>query len=244
MTMALIARAVRVKEEGKVNPRELLRRAREGGKSLLLEDEAKEVLEAAGIATTRCYRVKSAEEAKAVATGIGFPVVLKVCSPRIPHKSNVGGVALNLASEEEVAEAYTRLLAIGRRYDPQVALVVEKMAPSGPELIVGVTTDHRFGSVIMLGLGGIFAEVAEDASYRLLPVSEEEAWEMIVSLRSYPVLAGYRGREAVDLAAVQQVLLKISALATENKEIKELDLNPLVAYAHRALVLDARMLLN
>ncbi|MBC7345985.1 MAG: acetate--CoA ligase family protein, partial [Clostridia bacterium] len=226
-----------------MNPKQIIRHARAEGRHVLLEDEAKEVLEATGLATARCYRVKTKSEAREVAARLGFPVVLKIRSPSILHKSDVGGVVLNLASEEEVARAYDRLLAIGLCHDPGAGILVQKMAPPGTELIVGVTTDQHFGAVIMLGLGGLFTEVLQDVNYRLLPIGPEDAKEMIASLRAYPVLAGYRGQEAVDLAAVEQVLLKVCALATEYPEIKELDLNPLVAYSEGNLVLDARIVL-
>lgn len=198
----------------------------------------------AGLATTRCYRVKTEGEAKEVAARLGFPVVLKIRSPAILHKCDVGGVVLNLASEEEVTQAYDRLLTIALRHDPRAGILVQKMAPPGTELIAGVTTDQHFGSVIMLGLGGLFTEVLEDVNYRLLPIGSEDAREMITSLRAYSVLAGYRGQKPVDLAALEQVLLKVSAPATENPEIKELDVNPLVAYAKGNLVLDARMVVH
>ncbi len=227
-----------------MNPQDLLKKAREEGRTFLLEDETKEILEAAGIATARCYRVGSLEEAKRVAFEIGFPVVLKLRSPYIPHKSDVGGVALNLSSPEEVARASERLLAAGRRYDPQAGLVLQKMARPGRELIIGVTTDSHFGPVIMLGLGGIFTEVLQDIVYRLLPITAGDAREMIASLKSYPLLTGYRGQKPVDLEALEKVLLKVSELVEANPAIKELDLNPLMGYSTGTLVLDARLVLR
>jgi acetyl-CoA synthetase (ADP-forming) len=227
-----------------VSPQELLRKAKEGGRNLLLEDETKEILEAAGIPTCRCFRVGTPEEARKKAAEIGYPVVLKVCSPLIVHKSDAGGVALNLATEKEVVEAFGELLAKGRRIDPGAGVVVQKMAPPGRELIAGITTDRHFGPVLMLGAGGIFTEILQDTVYRLLPVEPFDAREMIASLKSYPLLTGYRGQAPVSLDALKEVLLKLSRLAETCPEIKELDLNPLVAYPAGALVLDARLVLS
>ncbi|MEW6275730.1 MAG: acetate--CoA ligase family protein [Bacillota bacterium] len=227
-----------------MNPGDLLKKVKEEGRTFLLEDETKEVLEAAGIPTTRCYRVATPEEAIKKAAEIGYPVVLKIASPQIPHKSDAGGVALNLSTEEEVAGAFERLLDVRRRYDSGAGVVVQKMARPGRELIAGITADKHFGPVIMLGLGGIFTEILQDTVYRLLPITDRNAQEMIASLKSYPLLTGYRGQEPVDLDALRQVLLKLSGLVEAYPEIKELDLNPLTGYAAGVLVLDARLILK
>ncbi|MCL6448350.1 MAG: acetate--CoA ligase family protein [Armatimonadetes bacterium] len=227
-----------------MNPGDLFKKAKEEGRTLLLEDETKEVLEAAGIPTTRCYRVATPEEAIKKAAEIGYPVVLKIASPKILHKSDTGGVALNLSTKEEVAGAFERLLATGRRYDSGAGVVLQKMARPGRELIAGITADRHFGPVIMLGLGGIFTEILQDTVYRLLPIADRDAQEMIASLKSYPLLTGYRGQEPVDLHALRQVLKKLSGLVEAYPEIKELDLNPLAGYAAGVMVLDARLILE
>ncbi|MGQ9825138.1 MAG: acetate--CoA ligase family protein [Desulfotomaculales bacterium] len=227
-----------------MNPEGFIRRAKEEGRNLLLEDETKEILEAAGIPTTRCFRVDTPEEAQKKAAEIGYPVVLKVRSPQIVHKSDAGGVALNLSTEKEVAEAFKKVLETGRRFDPGAGVVMQKMAPPGRELIAGITTDRHFGPVIMLGAGGIFTEILQDTVYRLLPIRSSDAREMITSLKSYPLLTGYRGQDPVSLDALKDVLLKLSRLAETCPEIKELDLNPLAAYPAGALVLDARLVLR
>lgn len=227
-----------------MSPQELVRKAKEEGHALLLEDETKEILEAAGIPTCRCFRVDTPEEARKRAAEIGYPVVLKVCSPQIVHKSDVGGVALNLSTEKEVVEAFGKLLAKGRRLDPAADVVVQKMAPPGRELIAGITDDRHFGPVIMLGAGGIFTEVLQDTVYRLLPVDACDAEEMIVSLKSYPLLTGFRGQAPVSLDALKDLLLKLSRLAETCPDIKELDLNPVAAYPAGVQVLDARLVLK
>lgn len=223
---------------------EILRKVMETGETLLLEDEAKGVLESSGIATAKCLRVTSPEEAAREAEKMSFPVVLKVCSRKISHKSDIGGVALNLASQEEVARAYERLLAAGRRHDPEAGLVLQKMAGPGRELIVGVTVDIHFGPVIMLGMGGIFTEILDDTTCRLLPITPDDARDMAASLRGYPVLSGARGQAPADLEAVQDLLARVSGLVSEHPEIREMDLNPVVVYPKGCLVLDARMVLQ
>lgn len=227
-----------------MKPVEVFRRVREAGDTLLLEDEAKDVLESAGIVTSRCLLVNSPEEAAQASSDMGFPVVLKLRSRKIPHKSDVGGVALNLLSAEEVIAAYRRLLAAGTRIDPEAGLLLQKMARPGVEIIVGVTCDIHFGPVIMLGLGGIFTEVIKDITYRLLPITLHDAGDMICSLQGYPLLTGTRGREAVDIEALRRLLIRVSDLAAACPEIKEMDLNPVAAYPEGYAVLDARIVLE
>lgn len=225
-----------------MRPEEVLRRAR--GSNLLLEDEAKELLEAAGISTVKCYPVHSVGEALSKAEEIGFPVVMKLMARALPHKSDAGGVELDLKNPDAVAEAYGRLEELARDYGEDSHLVLQAMARPGTELIIGVTTDPHFGPVIMLGLGGVFTELLRDTTYRLLPVTREDARSMPQSLRGFRLLQGYRGTEPVDLEALEDILLKVSDLVTAYPEISEMDLNPVVAYGQGALVLDARLVLK
>ncbi|MHB8917178.1 MAG: acetate--CoA ligase family protein [Desulfocucumaceae bacterium] len=227
-----------------MNPEEIFRRAREDGRSLLLEIESKEILESHGIATTGCFKVESPEEAREKAEKMGFPVVMKISSAKISHKSDVGGVALNLLSGEEVAGAYRRLISTAGRDDPGAGVVLQKMARPGVELIVGVTRDNHFGPVIMLGLGGIFTEVLKDFTYRMLPVSPWDARDMICSLQGYSLLTGYRGQEPADLDALQGLICRVSDLVAAFPDIMEMDLNPVAVYPDGYLVLDARMVLK
>lgn len=227
-----------------MNPEEIFRRAREEGRNLLLEVESKEILESAGIATTRCFRVESPEEAREKSEKMGFPVVLKISSGKISHKSDAGGVVLNLLSGEEAAGAYRRLLSMSGRYDLGAGVVLQKMARPGVELIVGVTRDNHFGPVIMLGLGGIFTEVLKDFTYRMLPVSPWDARDMITSLQGYSLLTGYRGQAPADLEALQGLICKVSDMVAAFPDIMEMDLNPVAAYPEGYMVLDARMVLK
>lgn len=225
-----------------MNPVQIIRVIRENGQNFALEKEAKEILEAVGIPTTRCHIVSSAEEAGHTAEKTGYPVVLKLASPSLLHKSEAGGVILNLKTREELSLAYEQLLTRGRELDPAARIILQQMAPPGVELIAGATTDPHFGIVLMLGTGGIFTELLKDTVFRLPPLTAADAREMINSLRGAPLLKGYRGREASDMAAVQDVLMRLSALVCQNTEIKELDINPLAVYPRGVLALDARII--
>lgn len=222
----------------------LIRRFQERGDKVLPETEAKEILEAAGIPTTRCHIVESAAQACSLAEAVGFPVVLKISSPGLLHKTEAGGVVLNLQTPREVTAAYERLFVLGGELDHAFKLVLQQMAPPGVELIAGATTDPHFGIVLMLGTGGIYAELFRDAVFRLPPLEAAVADEMIAALRSYPLLNGYRGSAKADLAALQDVLLRLSALISAAPEICELEINPLVVYPHGLLALDARIILQ
>lgn len=222
----------------------LIRRFRDRGDLVLPEAEAKEVLEAAGIPTTRCHIVESAAQACSTAEAIGFPVVLKISSPKLLHKTEAGGVVLNLWTPRELTAACERLTARGRELDHAFALILQQMAPPGVELIAGATTDPHFGTVLMLGTGGIYAELFRDAVFRLPTLEPDVADEMIAALRSYPLLNGYRGSAKCDLAALRYLLLRLSALVSAGPEICELEINPLVVYPRGLLALDARIILN
>ncbi len=224
-----------------MNPADMIRLIRENGQSAALEKESKEILEASGIPTTRCHVVSSAAEAGRIAEKIGYPVVLKLASPSLLHKSEVGGVVLNLGTPEELGAAYEQILARGMELDQDVKVTIQQMAPPGVELIAGATTDPHFGMVLMLGTGGIFTELLQDTVFRMPPLAAADAMEMIKSLRGVPLLEGYRGQEACDMKAVQDVLMRLSDLVCGNPEIKELDINPLAVYPRGALALDARI---
>jgi acyl-CoA synthetase (NDP forming) len=216
------------------------------GRSALSEIESKRVLDAIGVATAMPEHAASAEEAAAAAARVGFPAVLKVLSPEITHKSEVGGVALGLRSEAEAREAFERIRRTLAERAPHArfeGVAVQAMAPAGVELIAGITRDDRFGPIIVAGLGGIFVEVLEDIAFRLAPISRGEARAMIDELRGAAILRGLRGAPPIDFDAMADLLAKVSELAARRPEIKEMDLNPVVAYPKGVTVLDARILL-
>ena len=225
----------------------LFSQARKEGRKSLLETEAKAVCIEYGIPVTKFELAKSEAQAVKFAEKIGYPVVLKIVSPDVVHKSDVGGVAVNLKDSKSVREAYSQILKDVKKHNAKakiVGVLVQEMAPQSTEVIVGVTKDPQFGPAIMFGLGGIFVEVLKDVTFRIAPITEDEAREMITEVKAYPLLKGYRNSPPVDIAAIVGILLKTSKLAMEHQEIKELDLNPVMVYEKGAKTVDARIILE
>ncbi len=190
---------------------------------------------------------RTADEAVAAARRAGMPAVLKVLSPDVSHKSEVGGVMLQLRSEQEVRDAFDRIRRNLAEHAPQArfdGVAVQTMAAPGVELIIGVVRDPRFGPLVLAGLGGVFVEAMQDTAVRLAPVDANEARAMLDQLRGRAILSGIRGARPVDLEAVVGLIVTISQLVSQRREIKELDLNPIVAYPQGFKVLDARILLG
>ncbi len=225
----------------------IIQQARTRHRLLLTEVEAKALLSAAGIAVAEARLARTSDEAVALAREVGFPVVLKICSSDVVHKSDVGGVKLNLKTEAEVSAAFAAIMSGVRQAEPTAAVdgvSVQPMAKPGIEVIVGLTTDPQFGPTLMFGLGGVAVEVLKDVAFRLAPLTEHDARGMIREIRGLPLLSGHRGQPAVDFTALERVLVQVSALAEAHPEIKELDLNPIFAYADGCLAVDARIVLQ
>jgi len=224
----------------------VLARARAEGRTLLSEVEAKEVLGEAGVPVTKTTLATSRDDAQAQAEAAGFPVVLKVVSPDISHKSDAGGVKLNLASRADVAAAYDAIVASCTKHVPGARITgvaVQHMAPQGTEVIVGMTTDAQFGPVMMFGLGGIMVEVLKDVSFRLVPLEEKDAAQMVSEIKGRPILDGVRGQPAADVEALKATILKVSRFVEQHPEVRELDLNPVFAYPDGAIAVDARIVI-
>ena len=221
--------------------------ARKEGRKVLLEPEAKAICIDYGIAVTKFDVAKTEKEAENMAQQIGFPIVLKIISPDIIHKSDAGGVIVNLKTKDEVKTAYNKILDNVKKFKPDakiVGVLVQEMAPSSTEIIVGSIKDPQFGPTIMFGLGGIFVELLKDVTFKVAPITAQEAAEMVVDVRAYPLLNGYRNTPAADVKAIVDLLLSVSKLVVEHPEIKELDLNPVMAYAHGTKTVDARIILE
>lgn len=217
------------------------------GQKILTEFEAKEVLRAAGIPVVKTYLARSKEEAQLLADGMGFPVVLKICSRDLVHKTEAGGVALNLNSTEEVGLVYERMLnAVKTEYSPSniEGVTIQPMISGGIEVVSGITRDPQFGPMIMFGLGGIFVEILKDVSFRIVPLTEEDASEVIFEIRGRSLLEGARGTEPVKIEALVDMLLKLSRFAETNEDIKELDINPLFANSQGVIAADAHIILE
>ena len=199
------------------------------------------------IPVTTFKLAKSEEEAVGFAEKTGFPVVLKIVSPDILHKSDAGGVKVNLKNAEEVRSAYGKILENAEKYNATACIVgvlVQEMAPQSTEVIVGAIKDPQFGQTLMFGLGGIFVELLKDVTFRVAPITREDAEEMIREVKAYPLLRGYRNTPAADVNAIVDVLLNTSRLVMDYPEIKELDLNPVMAYEKGAKTVDARIILE
>jgi len=221
--------------------------ARKEGRKYLLEPEAKTICTKYGIPVTKFKVAKSETEVVQFAEEIGFPIVLKIVSPDVIHKFDVGGVILNINSETEARTAYNEILENVKKHKPNARIAgifVQEMAPQSTEVIVGATKDPQFGPALMFGLGGIFVEVLKDVTFRIAPISEFDAREMITEVKAYPILKGYRGQPPVDVEAIVNILLNTSRLVMEHQEIKELDLNPIMVYEKGAKTVDARIILE
>ncbi|HQP29807.1 MAG TPA: acetate--CoA ligase family protein, partial [Deltaproteobacteria bacterium] len=219
------------------------------GKTKLGELEGNELLACYSFPVLPTRLSTSEEEAAAAAREIGLPVVLKIVSPQILHKSDAGGVAVGLKTEDEVRDAYRRIMASAAQYDPKAEItgvLVVKHAPAGEEIILGANRYPVFGPLLMFGLGGIFVEVFKDVEFRLAPINRNEGRRMIRSIKGYKILQGYRGKPAVDLAALERLLVCLSDLMMNHPQIKEIDINPLLAHAEGqgATVADCRIILE
>jgi acetate---CoA ligase (ADP-forming) subunit beta len=220
--------------------------ARKEGRTLLTEIEAKQVLEEAGVPVSPARLAKTADEAAKVADQLGYPIVLKIVSPQITHKSDVGGVALNLNSAADVKAAFDRVVASAKKAEPKATIegvAVQRMERQGIEVIVGMTTDPQFGPVMMFGLGGVMVEILKDVAFRVVPINDRDARQMIDEIKGKPLLDGYRGSEPADVAKLHELLLKVSSFVEQHPEVAELDLNPVFAYKDGAIAVDARIVL-
>jgi acyl-CoA synthetase (NDP forming) len=226
---------------------EVIDKARSQGRTVLTEVESKQLLEEAGIPTTKASLARTTAEATRAAAEVGYPVALKIVSPAVTHKSDVGGVRLGLHSDEDVQSAFEGIIAAVKQRQPQAPIVgvsVQPMARPGIEVIVGMSVDPQFGPVLMFGLGGILVEVLKDVSFRIVPIEPRDARQMIREIKGFPVLEGFRGQERADLGALERLLLQLSDLVEAHPEIEELDLNPVFAYEDGAVTVDARIVVG
>ena len=223
--------------------------ARKQGRAALDERAGKQLLAQFGIAVPKSLVVRNAVEAASVLAALKPPLALKVMSPDILHKSDVGGVRVGLTSSEAVVEAMAEMMAA-----PQIAgarvegFLVEEMAPAGQEIVVGGVRDPQFGPLIMAGLGGVFVEVLADVAFRICPITRLDAEEMLDELKGAALLSGARGRAPVSRAAIVDVLLRVGGgdglLMRHAAEIQEADINPIIVSADGAVAVDARFLLT
>jgi acetyltransferase len=237
-------------EKAKKLALEVIAAARADGRTSLTEIEAKKVFELYGMPTTKIGLAKTEEEAVKLSKEIGYPIVMKIVSPDILHKSDAGGVKVNIKTEAEAREAYNTILKNAKAYKADAnihGIAVQEMAPWGTEVILGSVSDPSFGPTVMFGLGGIFVEVLKDVTFRVTPVSKAEAEEMVSEIRGAPILSGVRGEAPRDRKAIIETIIKYSSMIYDlMDEIAESDANPVLVYAQGEglRVADARIILK
>ncbi len=215
-----------------------------GGTKSMLEPDGKKLCSKYGLPVPKFRVAKTLKGAVDSAQQIGYPVVLKIVSSKVSHKSDINGVILGLKGPTDLTQAYQKIIGILASNFPGAefeGVLVEEMAPPGIEVIVGATRDPVFGPTIMFGLGGVLVEVLKDVSFRIAPLTELDATEMISEIAAYPVLRGYRNMPPADTAAIRDILMRASRMMVEHAEIAELDLNPVVVYSKGAKVVDVRI---
>jgi acetyltransferase len=219
----------------------IIRTAQSENRSMLSAVEVFGILDCYGIAAAKCAIAKSAAEAADIAEKLGFPVVVKVDSEKIIHKSDVGGVVLNLQDSGAVKAAVEGLIKKFGTND--VRFFVQQFLPGSPEIIVGAKAEPGLGHLVMFGLGGVLVELLKDVTFEITPVAAAEADDMVQSIKSYPVLAGYRGAPPVDRKKISEIIQRVSQLVTDIPSIREMDLNPITINKNGITVVDARILL-
>ncbi len=226
---------------------EVIQKARQDGRTLLTEVESKELLSESGIPVMDTQLARTRTEATRLAQEMGLPVVLKIVSPEVTHKSDVGGVKVGLDSLRQVRGAFDSIVSSTQEAVPSATIEgvsVQKMADPGVEIIIGANKDPQFGHVIMFGLGGVLVEMLRDVSLRLVPLTPRDAREMVREIKSLPLLQGYRQYPACSLESIEKALLDLSSFLEKHEEVRELDLNPIFCYANGLVAVDARVVLE
>ncbi|MDD5190418.1 MAG: acetate--CoA ligase family protein [Dehalococcoidales bacterium] len=225
----------------------IIENAKKEGRNLLTEIEAKALLKKAGINVVDTRLAKTKEEALAIAKELGYPVVMKIASADVVHKTDAGGVKLGLKTATQVGKAFDDIMKSVKKAVPNAKIdgvSVQTQAKQGVEVIIGMSKDAQFGPVLMFGLGGVLVEILKDVSFRIVPLVKRDASEMIREIKGFPLLNGYRGSDPVDVANLEAMVLKVSEFIEKNPEVKELDLNPIFAYKDGAIAVDARVILE
>lgn len=228
---------------------QVLNRIRDEGRATAGDTEARDVLAAYGVPLPKSILAKNSDEAVAAAELIGYPVVMKIASPDILHKTDIGGVKLNLTSATDVRDAFDLIVYRSTRYMPDATIwgcQVQQMVKGGKECIIGVNRDPQFGPLLMFGLGGVYVEALRDVTFRVAPIDRRDAREMLTEIRSYNLLRGVRGEKPSDLDKIADTLVRVSQLVTDFPDIVELDINPLLVFpaGQGVLGLDMRLALK
>ncbi len=230
-----------------MSPKEIFKKVKNSRRNNLTEFEARKILDYYDIPIVKGDIVKSLNEAKKFVEKVRYPVVLKVVSRQIIHKTEVGGVILNIKNERELYQAYHQIIKNIEKKAPKAKIdgfFIQEMLPNDREVIVGGKKDQTFGQTIAFGMGGVFVEILEDVSFRVVPITKQDAIEMLKEIKALKILKGYRGKPPVDFEALVDILLRTSKMLEANPEIKELDINPIFALPDRAVAGDARIIVE
>ena len=225
----------------------IFKKVKDEGRSNLLETESRELLKEYGVTLPQARLVTNVQEAVSAADKMGYPLAMKVVSPDIIHKSDAGGVKLNLNSTQEVEKGFEEILKNAKRVTSReriLGVLLSPMVLPGQECIIGMIRDRQFGPVIMFGLGGIFVEVLKDVAFRVAPLAQEDIDDMVREIKGYPVLEGIRGESCKDIEALKSTLAKLSQIAIDNPEIREVDLNPVIVHEKGASIVDSRIIIG
>ena len=224
----------------------ILAKAKEESRSVLTEFESKELLQAIDLPVPKQVLVSesgSGDELQKACETVGFPIVMKLMAEDVVHKSDVGAVKLNIKTLEDAKNAFSELMKIRSQKEKKVSIQEMAKEPIA-EIIIGSLQDAQFGPTVMFGIGGVLVEVMKDVAFRIAPISDFDADEMIHEIKGFKILDGYRGKAPADLEAIKSVLKKIATLAFEHQVIKEMDLNPVFVYENGLKIVDARIILN
>ncbi len=228
---------------------DIFKRVKEENREQLRDSEVYDILHAYGFSQPKSLMARTSEEAVAAAKGIGYPVVMKIISPQILHKSDIGGVKVNINSKKEVENAFFDITTKVKHVMPTAQIngvMIQEMVSSGKEVIIGITRDAQFGHMIMFGLGGIYVEVLKDITFRIVPLSKEDAYEMVRETKVFPLLRGVRGEVEADIEAIEKSLLVLSQMAIEFPQIIEAEVNPLLVKKRGdgVVAIDARFIIG
>ncbi len=224
----------------------ILNEIKQQNRTVLTYEESREVMKKANIPLNKMAVAKNIDECKEKAKEIGYPVVLKIISEDVIHKSDAGGVKVGISAEEQLVESYDDMMESIKQNYPEAEIEgvsIEEMV-SGVEIIIGQTTDPQFGKMIAFGIGGVFVEVYKDVSFRLIPITKEDVEEMVDEITGKKILHGFRGQPAIDMNELTELMLNISGLVENNPIIKEIDLNPLMVTEKGIKAIDARIILE
>jgi acyl-CoA synthetase (NDP forming) len=213
--------------------KQIFKGVKDDGRNVLFPHEAAQAIEAYGISAPASRLATTADEAVQYADEMGYPVVMKVVSPDIMHKTDIGGVELNLTNASMICIAFDEIMRKSRKAQPLAkiyGITVDKMVPRGREMIIGMSRDPQFGPMIMFGLGGIYVNYLKDVAFRLAPMNERDAQQMMEGTRSYSLLKGVRGEAPADIDALREAILRVGHLVWDFPELKDLDINPIFVY--------------